>query len=88
MPGLTEAQRRSRLNVVAWAGGLTTLLALFAIVEIVRYSNVYGRFSLASVLTLLIVLGAGPVVYGIVSMQRKRNNSLDLSMAMRSLPPE
>jgi hypothetical protein len=49
---------------------------------------VYGKFSGKSIATLIVVLGAGPVIYAIASHIRKQNNQLDLSMAMRELPPE
>ena len=88
MPGLNESQRQMRLKTIGAIGAVTTVLALFTIWEIVRYSSVYGKFSFASVLTLLLVLGSGPVTYAFVSTRRKNNNSLDLSMAMRELPPE
>ncbi len=49
---------------------------------------VYGKFSWESILTLIIVLGAGPVIYVIARAVRKQRNALDLNMAMRELPPE
>ena len=48
----------------------------------------YGKFSWESILTLVIVLGAGPVIYVIARAVRKQRNALDLNMAMRELPPE
>jgi basic amino acid/polyamine antiporter, APA family len=73
---------------IAWIGAATTALALFTVIEIVSHSSVYGKFSGKSIATLIIVLGAGPVIYAIASHIRKQNNQLDLSMAMRELPPE
>jgi hypothetical protein len=74
--------------VIAWIGAATTALALFTVIEIVSHSSVYGKFSGKSIATLIVVLGAGPVIYLIASHLRKQNNQLDLSMAMRELPPE
>jgi APA family basic amino acid/polyamine antiporter len=88
LPGLSDAARRTKYRVISAIGVATTALATFTVIEILIYRNVYGRFSFASVATLILVIGSGPVTYGIVSYRRKRNNSLDLSMAMRSLPPE
>jgi hypothetical protein len=58
------------------------------VIEVIIHSNVYGKFSAQSVTTLIVVLGAGPVIYLIASTLRKRRDQLDLSMAMRELPPE
>ncbi len=88
MPGLAPAATRRRLRLMAWAGALTTALALFTVVEVLRYPNVYGKFSGPSVVTLVLVLGAGPVIYGGVRYWRKKNNAIDLNLAMRELPPE
>jgi len=49
---------------------------------------VYGKFSWESILTLVIVLGAGPVIYAVARSVRRQRDSLDLSMAMHELPPE
>jgi hypothetical protein len=49
---------------------------------------VYGKFQWESILTLVIVLGAGPVIYLIARSVRKQRDALDLDMAMRELPPE
>jgi amino acid transporter len=87
-PGLSEEARASWLRKVTAVGGLTTLLALFTIFELVAHSSVYGKFSVESIVTLLIVLGAGPVIYTVARGVRRSRNSLDLTMAMRELPPE
>jgi hypothetical protein len=73
---------------VAWVGGATTVLALFTVYLLIAHSNVYGKFSWESILTLVIVLGAGPVIYAIARSIRRQRNSLDLSLAMHELPPE
>jgi amino acid transporter len=87
-PSLSADARRRWLRNVALVGGATTVLALFTIYELIAHSSVYGKFSWESILTLVIVLGAGPVIYLIARQVRKQRDSLDLSMAMHELPPE
>jgi amino acid transporter len=87
-PGESDVARWLGIPRMTWAGGLTTALALFTIIEVIIHSDVYGKFSAQSVTTLVVVLLAGPVVYLIASSLRRRRNQLDLSMAMRELPPE
>jgi len=87
-PGLSADARRRWLRNVALIGGATTVLALFTVYELVAHSSVYGKFSWESILTLVIVLGAGPVIYVIARTVRKQRDSLDLNMAMHELPPE
>ena len=86
--GMEDAARKSFLRKIAWVGGATTVLALFTVYELVAHSSVYGKFSWESILTLVIVLGAGPVIYVIARSIRRQRNSLDLAMAMHELPPE
>jgi amino acid transporter len=85
---MSEDQRKGFLRKIAWIGGATTVLALFTVYELVAHSSVYGKFSWESILTLVIVLGAGPVIYVIARSVRKQRDSLDLAMAMHELPPE
>jgi len=87
-PGATDVARWMGVPIVTWAGAATVLLALFVVVEVVSHPNAYGKFSVESTLTLVIVLAAGPVLYVIARARRKRTDSLDLDMAMRELPPE
>ncbi len=87
-PGMPEDARRRWLRQVTLVGGATTVLALFTVYELAAHSSVYGKFSLESILTLVIVLGSGPVIYLIARQVRRQRNSLDLTMAMRELPPE
>jgi basic amino acid/polyamine antiporter, APA family len=87
-PGESDVARWLGIPRVTWAGGLTTALAVFTIVEVIVHSNVYGKFSAESVTTLVVVLLAGPVIYLIASSLRRQRNQLDLSMSMRELPPE
>ncbi len=85
---MAEDARRRWLRNVTLVGAATTILALFTVYELVAHSSVYGKFSWESILTLVIVLGAGPVIYLIARTVRRQRNALDLSMAMRELPPE
>ena len=87
-PGATDLPRWLGVPRVTWAGGLTTVLALFTIVEVLVHSSVYGKLSAESITTLVIVLGAGPVLYLIASSLRRRRNQIDIGMSMRELPPE
>jgi amino acid transporter len=86
--GMADAAKPAFLRNVKLAGAATTVLALFTCFEIVSHTSVYGKFSWESILTLLIVLGAGPVIYLIARSIRRQRNSLDLAMAMHELPPE
>jgi amino acid transporter len=87
-PGETDVARFMGVPRITWIGGLTTALALFTVIEVIVHSNVYGKFNAQSVTTLIVVLGAGPVIYLIASALRRQRNQIDLSMAMRELPPE
>lgn len=87
-PGETDVARWLGVPRITWIGGLTTALALFTVIEVIVHSNVYGKFNAQSVTTLIIVLVAGPVIYLIANALRRQRNQLDLSMAMRELPPE
>jgi amino acid transporter len=87
-PGLPDDARKQWLRKVTLVGGATLVLALFTVYELVTHSSVYGKFSWESILTLVIVLGAGPVIYLIARTVRRQRNALDLNMAMRELPPE
>jgi APA family basic amino acid/polyamine antiporter len=87
-PGETELAKWLGIPRITYAGALTTALALFTVVEVIVHSNVYGKFSAESVITLVVVLAAGPVIYLVANAMRRQRNQLDLSMAMRALPPE
>jgi amino acid transporter len=86
-PGTNDVDRWAGIPKAAIAGGLTTVLALIVILEIVTHSDVFGKFSFQSVTTLALVLLAGPVIYAIARIVR-RGSSIDLDLAMRELPPE
>jgi amino acid transporter len=86
--GETDVKRWLGVPLITWIGGATVALALFTVIEIVSHSSVYGQFNAQSIITLVVVLGAGPVIYVIASSVRKSKNQIDLSMAMHELPPE
>jgi amino acid transporter len=84
----SDEARKAFLRKVTIVGAVTTVLALFTIFEIVSHTSVYGKFSVESTITLIVVLGAGPVIYLIARAIRRQRDSLDLSLAMHELPPE
>jgi amino acid transporter len=86
--GETDVKRWFGVPMITWIGAATVALALFTVFEIVIHSSVYGKFNAQSIITLVVVLGAGPVIYLIASSVRKSKNQIDLSMAMHELPPE
>jgi amino acid transporter len=88
LSGVSESERSRFLRKVTVVGAATTILALFTVYELVAHSSVYGKFSVESIITLVIVLGSGPVIYLIARAIRRQRNSLDLAMAMHELPPE
>ena len=86
-PGTNDVDRMAGIPKAAIAGGLTTVLALIVILLIVTHSSVFGKFSVQSVSTLVLVLAAGPVVY-LIARGVRRSSSIDIDLAMRELPPE
>jgi len=87
-PGMTELPKMGGIPVPALWGAASTVLALIVITLIITHPDVFGAFSFASVATLVIVLGAGPVIYLIARQMRLSRSSIDLRLAMRELPPE
>lgn len=87
-PGATALPRIGGIPVPALWGAATTVLALIVVILIIGHPEVFGAFSVSSVATLVIVLGAGPVIYLIARQMRLRQSSIDLRLAMRELPPE
>jgi amino acid transporter len=87
-PGETDVPRWLGLPRMTWVGGLTVALALFTVVVIAVHPKVYGNFTAESVITLAVVLLAGPVIYLVARALRRQRNQIDLSLAMRELPPE
>jgi len=86
--GMSPADQSRFLRGVTAVGLATAVLALFTVFEIVSHTSVYGKFTFESTLTLVIVLGAGPVIYLIARAIRRQRDSIDLAMAMHELPPE
>jgi APA family basic amino acid/polyamine antiporter len=87
-PGATELPRLGSVPVPALWGAATTILALIVVVLIIAHPEVFGAFTVSSVVTLVLVLGAGPVIYLIARQMRLQQSSIDLRLAMRELPPE
>src|SRR5882672_6300593 len=87
-PGATALPRVAGIPVPALWGAATSVLALIVVILIITHPEVFGAFSVSSVATLVIVLGAGPVIYLIARQLRLRQSSIDLRLAMRELPPE
>lgn len=87
-PGETEVSRWLGIPRSTWAGGITTALVLFTIVELLLHQEAYGKLNAESITTLAVVLLAGPIIYLIARGLRRQRNQLDLSMAMHDLPPE
>jgi APA family basic amino acid/polyamine antiporter len=87
-PGATELPRLAGIPVPSLWGAATSILALIVILVVVTHPSVFGAFSVSSVLTLVLVLGAGPVIYLIARQVRLQQSSIDLRLAMRELPPE
>src|SRR4030088_2836856 len=87
-PGQTELQRIGGIPVPALWGAATSVLALIVVILIIAHPEVFGAFTVSSVVTLVLVLGAGPVIYLIARQMRLSQSSIDLRLAMRELPPE
>jgi amino acid transporter len=87
-PGATELPRVAGIPVPALWGAATSVLALIVVILIIAHPEVFGAFTVSSVVTLVLVLGAGPVIYLIARRLRLQQSSIDLRLAMRELPPE
>jgi amino acid transporter len=87
-PGATELPRIAGIPVPALWGAATSVLALIVVILIIAHPEVFGAFTVSSVVTLVLVLGAGPVIYLIARRLRLQQSSIDLRLAMRELPPE
>ncbi|HLH65362.1 MAG TPA: amino acid permease [Solirubrobacteraceae bacterium] len=86
--GAGDVERVAGIPKITLIGAATTALAVFTVVLVVVHSNVYGKFSAESVITLLVILLAGPTLYAVARLIRRQRNAIDLSQAMRELPPE
>jgi amino acid transporter len=87
-PGATELPKVGGIPVPAIWGAATSVLALIVVILIIAHPEVFGAFTVSSVVTLVLVLGAGPVIYLIARRLRLQQSSIDLRLAMRELPPE
>lgn len=87
-PGATALPRIAGIPVPALWGAATSVLALIVVILIIAHPEVFGAFTVSSVVTLVLVLGAGPVIYLIARRLRLQQSSIDLRLAMRELPPE
>lgn len=87
-PGMKEVSKVGGIPVASLWGAATSLLALIVVILIIAHPEVFGAFTVSSVVTLVLVLGAGPVIYLIARQMRLSQSSIDLRLAMRELPPE
>jgi amino acid transporter len=87
-PGMKEVSKVGGIPVASVWGAATSVLALIVITLIIVHPEVFGAFTVSSVVTLVLVLGAGPVIYLIARQMRLSQSSIDLRLAMRELPPE
>src|SRR6267143_1681856 len=87
-PRAKELPRVAGIPVPALWGAATSVLALIVVFLIIAHPEVFGAFTVSSVVTLVLVLGAGPVIYLIARQLRLQQSSIDLRLAMRELPPE
>lgn len=87
-PGMKEVSKVGGIPVASLWGAATSVLALIVVVLIIAHPEVFGAFTVSSVVTLVLVLGAGPVIYLIARQMRLSQSSIDLRLAMRELPPE
>jgi amino acid transporter len=87
-PGAKDLPRIAGIPIPALWGAATSVLALIVVFLIIAHPEVFGAFTVSSVVTLVLVLGAGPVIYLIARQMRLRQSSIDLRLAMRELPPE
>jgi basic amino acid/polyamine antiporter, APA family len=87
-PGAKDLPRIAGIPVPALWGAATSVLALIVVFLIIAHPEVFGAFTVSSVVTLVLVLGAGPVIYLIARQVRLQQSSIDLRLAMRELPPE
>lgn len=87
-PATNDVDRVAGIPTAAVWGVLSTLCALFTVGVIVAKPQVFGAFSLASIGSLVVIFAAGPIIYFIARQRRLSTSSIDMSLAMRELPPE
>ncbi len=87
-PGTNDVARVAGIPTAAIWGAVSTLLALFVVGVIISKPTVFGAFSFASVGSLVVIFGSGPIIYVIARRMRLSSSSIDMRLAMRELPPE
>jgi APA family basic amino acid/polyamine antiporter len=87
-PATNDVDRIAGIPAATVWGVISTLLALFVVGVIVAKPQVFGAFSFVSVGSLLVIFFSGPIIYLIVRQRRLSTSSIDMSLAMRELPPE
>jgi APA family basic amino acid/polyamine antiporter len=87
-PATNDVDRVAGIPTAAVWGTLSTLCALFTIGVIIAKPSVFGAFSFVSVGSLVVIFVSGPIIYLIVRQRRLATSSIDMSLAMRELPPE
>ena len=87
-PATNDVDRVAGIPTAAVWGAVSTLGALFTIAVIIAKPSVFGAFSAVSVGSLIVIFFSGPVIYFIVRQRRLATSSIDMSLAMRELPPE
>ncbi|HEX7263020.1 MAG TPA: APC family permease [Candidatus Dormibacteraeota bacterium] len=87
-PATNDVDRIAGIPAASFWGGISTVLALFVIGVIIAKPSVFGAFSFVSVGSLVVIFGSGPIIYLIVRQRRLTRSSIDMSLAMRELPPE
>ncbi len=87
-PATNDVDRIAGIPTAAVWGAVSTLGALFTIAVIIAKPSVFGAFSFVSVGSLVVIFFSGPIIYFIVRQRRLSTSSIDMSLAMRELPPE
>src|SRR5712692_2776257 len=87
-PATNDVDRVGGIPTAAIWGAVSTLGALFTIAVIIAKPSVFGAFSFVSIGSLIVIFFSGPVIYFIVRQRRLSTSSIDMSLAMRELPPE
>ena len=87
-PATNDVDRVAGIPTAAIWGAVSTLGAAFTIAVIIAKPSVFGAFSFVSVGSLVVIFFSGPIIYFIVRQRRLSTSSIDMSLAMRELPPE
>jgi APA family basic amino acid/polyamine antiporter len=87
-PATGDVDRIAGIPTAAVWGAASTLLALFTVGVIISKPHVFGAFSVVSVGSLVVIFLSGPIIYLIARQRRLSTASIDMSLAMRELPPE